>query len=60
MYDGDSLAWHMSEPGFVSISWKVYLESAIAGIEEVERKERFDNHRGICLEGMKPIAQSAP
>jgi predicted SAM-dependent methyltransferase len=60
MYDGESLGRHMSEAGFVSIFPKAYLESAIAGIEEVERKERFDNHRGICLEGMKPLGQCAP
>jgi predicted SAM-dependent methyltransferase len=59
MYDGESLWRQLSEAGFVSISRKAYLESAIAGMEEVERKERFDNHRGICLEGMKPLAPAA-
>jgi len=59
MYDGESLGRHMSEAGFVSISRKAYLESAIAGIEEVERRDRFDNHHGICLEGMKPLAPAA-
>ncbi len=60
MYDGGPLGRYMSEAGFVSISRKTYMERAIAGIEEVERKERFDHHRGICLEGMKPLAQPVP
>jgi predicted SAM-dependent methyltransferase len=60
MYDGESLGRRMLEAGFVSVSRRAYLESDIAGIEEVERRERFDNHRGICLEGMKPLAQPAP
>ena len=53
MYDKESLMRHLLDAGFVDVSEKMFLESGIAGIEEVERKDRFDN-TGICVEGVKP------
>jgi len=59
MYDKESLMNHLLDTGFVDVSGKMFLESEIAGIEEVERKDRFDN-AGICVEGMKPREISCP
>jgi predicted SAM-dependent methyltransferase len=59
MYDKESLMRHLLEAGFVDVSEKMFLESKIGGIEEVERKDRFDN-AGICVEGVKPLEISFP
>jgi hypothetical protein len=59
MYDKESLMRHLLEAGFVDVSEKMFLESKIGGIEEVERKDRFDN-TGICVEGVKPLESSFP
>jgi len=53
MYDEQSLSQRLAEAGFINVSKRGFLESEIAGIEEVERKDRLDNG-GICLEGAKP------
>jgi predicted SAM-dependent methyltransferase len=57
MYDAESLRKHLSDAGFENIFQKSFLESMIPGIEEVERRERFEDSVGICLEGIKPLVR---
>ena len=59
MYDKESLMSYLLDVGFEDVSKKMFLESEIAGIEEVERQDRFDNG-GICVEGVKPRELSCP
>lgn len=58
MYDANSLMKQMSEAGFVNISQRQFLDSAIPCIEEVEIKDRVLDGEGVCIEGMKPYARS--
>ena len=52
LYDEASLSALLREAGFVDIRRLRYLESAIPGIEEVEREGRVVE--SICLEARKP------
>ena len=52
LYDEASLAALLREAGFIDIRRRRYLESAIPGIEEVEREGRVVE--SICLEARKP------
>jgi predicted SAM-dependent methyltransferase len=52
LYDEASLGALLREAGFIDIRRRRYLESAIPGIEEVERKGRVVE--SICLEARKP------
>ena len=52
LYDESPLAALHREAGFIDIRRRRYLESAIPGIEEVEREGRVVE--SICLEARKP------
>ena len=54
MYDADSLAAHVRAAGFEDVGEMAYNESRIAGIEEVERRERVVDECGVCVEGVRP------
>src|SRR2546423_1068124 len=54
MYDSDSLVHHFESAGFIDVSQRGYLQSAIPGIEEVEEADRVLDGAGICVEGKKP------
>ena len=54
MYDADSLAGHLRAAGFVDVREMGYNESRIAGIDEIERRERVVDECGVCVEGVKP------
>jgi len=57
MYDKESLVRRLLEVGFINVSGMSFLESEIPGIEEVERKDRFENSI-VCVEGIKPLEMS--
>lgn len=53
MYDSDSLVHYMSEAGFAAVSERGFLQSEIAGIDEVEEPGRVLDGAGICVEAKK-------
>jgi predicted SAM-dependent methyltransferase len=53
MYDAASLARRLAQAGFHDVRERACHDSAIQGIEKVERPDRVTNHRGVCLEGVK-------
>jgi len=59
MYDANSLIHHMESAGFVEVRQMALYESRIEGIEQIEDPSRVLRGEGICIEGIKPIAESA-
>jgi SAM-dependent methyltransferase len=53
MYDSDSLIQYVREAGFEEVSRREFLDSAIPGLEEVEKSDRVSDGIGICIEGRK-------
>ena len=58
MYDAPSLGAEFSKSGFVEVGQMQLHDSRVAGIEEVEDKNRVLNGEGICVEGVKPVSAS--
>jgi predicted SAM-dependent methyltransferase len=56
MYDANSLTRHMESAGFVEVRQMGFHESRIEGIELIEDPSRVLKGEGICIEGVKPIA----
>jgi predicted SAM-dependent methyltransferase len=54
MYDGASLARHMTAAGFVDVRQRDLHDSEIAGIDAIEAPERVAGGNGVCVEGRKP------
>lgn len=54
MFDAASLVFHMREAGFGEVVERSYLESRIAGLEDVERPDRLLDGQGIAVEGVRP------
>lgn len=54
MFDGESLAYHMGEAGFVDCRRRDYLDSDISGIGEVELAVRVEGGQGLAIEGRRP------
>lgn len=54
MFDGESLAYHMSEAGFVDCRRRDYLDSGIPGIGDVELAVRVEGGQGLAIEGRRP------
>jgi len=55
MFDGESLAHHMTSVGFVECRVRGFLESDIPGIADVEMSSRIEGGQGVCVEGRKPF-----
>jgi hypothetical protein len=53
MYDKESLVLIFIEAGFRGVEARGFLESRIAGIEQVEEASRVKNGAGVCVEGIK-------
>jgi SAM-dependent methyltransferase len=54
MYDSQSLIFYFQSAGFVDCMEKGFLESGIEGIQVVEKADRLENGKGICVEGRRP------
>lgn len=59
MYDAQSLASRLREAGFADVQQRDFLDSRIAGIEEVEAAGRVLDGAGVCVEGIKPLMATA-
>jgi SAM-dependent methyltransferase len=57
MYDANSLIHHMESAGFVEVRQMALYESGIEGIEQIEDPSRVLRGEGICIEGIKPVAE---
>ncbi len=57
MYDANSLIRHMEPAGFVEVRQMALYESRIEGIEQIEDPSRVLRGEGICIEGIKPVAE---
>jgi predicted SAM-dependent methyltransferase len=53
MYDAASLTWLFREAGFDQVALRIFRDSAIAGIEEVELPDRAEAGVGICVEAIR-------
>jgi ubiquinone/menaquinone biosynthesis C-methylase UbiE len=53
MYDAESLKRSLSNAGFGEVMEKKFLQSDIAGIEQVESEGRVLNGAGVCVEAKK-------
>jgi len=54
MYDAESLIYFLEKAGLIKVREREFLESQIAGIEKIEKRESVMNGEGICVEGLKP------
>ena len=54
MFDEESLTYHMTESGFVNCRRRVYLDSEIPNIGDVELSTRVEGGQGLAIEGRKP------
>lgn len=59
MYDGASLVALLREAGFVDVSVRACMDSAIERIEEVEDPGRLLGGEGVAVEGRKPANRHA-
>lgn len=57
MYDANSLKHHIESAGFVEVRQMGLHESGIDDIEQVEDRTRVLGGEGICIEGIKPLAE---
>lgn len=53
MYDAESLISRLEQAQFSDVQQRGFLDSRIAGIDELERVDRVLNGAGVCVEGIK-------